>query len=142
MRICFEMLAEFPANGMRRYFLLQGTDEGGGHDASEYTAQHGTNSDINFKNVENQLTVLIFSEKRNVIDPNDFSSLGINDLLIEQVTDHAQHVFVGVIRGQALVLEVNAIRVQALDLVVADAEPSRSGANKIPIYTDGIDQGN
>jgi hypothetical protein len=45
-----------------------------------------------------------FFEECNVVDANDFSPLRIDDLLVEQVADHAQHVFIGVIGGQNFAL--------------------------------------
>src|SRR4051794_30681875 len=138
--ICFENIAELPANGVSRYSLLQSADNRRRDDPAEYATQHRSNTDVDLEDVQNQLTVFILSEERDVIDTNYLASLCINDLLIEQVTDHTQHVFVRMIGRQALVLKVNAICINVLHLVIANAEPSRSSPDEIPVYTNRIDQ--
>src|SRR6185437_13275046 len=70
----------------------------------------------------------------------DFSTLRVNDLLIEQIANHSEHVFVGVIRGQALVLQVDAFGTDGLDLVVTDAQPARTGPHQKAVEADGVNQ--
>jgi len=43
-------------------------------------------------------------------DPDHLASLRIDDLLVEQIAHHAQHVLVGMIRRELLVLKIDAFQ--------------------------------
>ena len=66
----------------------------------------------------------------------------IDDLLIEQVANHAQHVLVGVIRSKLFVPEIDALERDGSDLVVADAEPGPSAAYQEAVDPRRIDERN
>jgi hypothetical protein len=58
-----------------------------------------------------------------VVDPDHLASLGVDDLLVEEVPHHAQHPDVVVVRDQLFVAEVDAVEGDGGDLIVADRPP-------------------
>ena len=44
-----------------------------------------------------------------IVHPNHLAALGVDNLLIEQIANHAQHVFVGMIRREVFVFEIDAV---------------------------------
>src|SRR5579872_5712987 len=79
--------------------------------------------------------------ERNIVDSDYLAAVGIDDLLIQQVADDAQHVFVGMVGGELLVFEENAVEGDGANLVVADGQPSPAAADKIAIDPGWMDEG-
>ena len=121
LRIGLENVAEFPANRMRRDAALKSTNGSWRHDSPQDSAQDRADTDIDLEDVKHIVTVLGKAQERYIVDADDFAALGVDNLLIEQIAHHAQHVLVGVIRSELLVVEMNAVHVDAFDLVVTKA---------------------
>ena len=79
--------------------------------------------------------------KIDVVDANDFAAVGVDDLLIEEIARYSQHVFIGMIGGEALVLEVNTGAGDAFHLVVTDRKPAGTGADEKAVDAHRIDKG-
>ena len=75
-------------------------------------------------------------------DPHHLAALAVDDLLVEQIADHAQHVLVGMIGGELFVAEVNSVERNGADLIVADGQPSPAAAHQEAVDAGGMDQGN
>ena len=77
------------------------------------------------------------------IDVNGRKVVRVNDLLIQQITLHSQHVLIRMIGIEALVREPDA----ALDgdtgnLIVTDRQPGTAGRNQEPVNTRRMNQRN
>ena len=59
-----------------------------------------------------------------------------------KIAHQAQHVFVGMIRGELLVFEINAVERDGADLIVADGEPSPAAADQEAVDAGRMNQGN
>ena len=109
LRIRFQNVTEFPANGIWRNTLLQPANQ----PARKYTlhqpAKNAAHADVHFEHPQNVAAVFLTDFKRDVVDANHFAALCVDNLLVEQIADQAQHVLVGVVRGQVLVAQVNAV---------------------------------
>ena len=80
--------------------------------------------------------------KRDVVDPHHLAAVDVDNLLVEQVAPHAQHVFVGVIGEELLVAELDAIKADQRNLVVADRKPGATGAYQKAVHAGLMDQRN
>ncbi len=125
---------------MRGNVALQGANSGRRGDAAEQPPDNGPDADIDFEDMQDLAAVLTFFQEGDVIDADHLAALGVDDLLIEQVANHAQHVFVGMIRSEALVFEVNTAGTDGLDLVISDAQPGGACAYEKAVKADGVNK--
>ena len=77
--------------------------------------------------------------KSDIGDADDLTAVYVDNLLVEQVALNTQHVFIGMIRDQLFVGEMEAFDRDAADLVIADGKPRAAGADKKAIDANGID---
>ena len=70
--------------------------------------------------------VLVLDVERHVGDPDHLAALGVDNLLIQQVPHHPQHVLVGVVGREVLVFQVDAVEADGPDLIVPDGQPGDS----------------
>jgi len=79
--------------------------------------------------------------KRDVVDPDHFAPVHIDNLLIEQIAVDAKHVLVGVVRVEALVRKLNALFERDVrDLIVTDGKPGPAGTYKEAVNPRGMDE--
>src|SRR6185437_5973373 len=138
--IGFQNVAEFPADRVHGNALLQVPDGCRRKNAAEQPPDNRTHPNIDFQDVQDLAAVFMLLQEGNVVDPHHFPALRIDNLLIEQIANHAQHVFVGVIGRQAFVFKLDAIGADTLDLVIADAQPRWAGPDKVAVQPDRVDQ--
>ena len=74
-------------------------------------------------------------------DAHHFAALPVDDLLIEQIADQAQHVLVGMVGRELLVLEVDPVERNGADLVVADGQPGPAAAHQEAVHAGGMNRG-
>ena len=111
--------------------------------ALQQPAENATDADVDLQHPERIGAVLNHAFERDVVDANYFSPLGVDDLLVEKIAHHAQHVLVGMIRREIFVAEMNAVERNGTDLVVADRQPRRTAAaDQVAIDANRIDQRN
>jgi hypothetical protein len=70
----------------------------------------------------------------------DLAPVDIDDLLIEKIALDAQHVFIGVIRVELFVRELDAVQRDGCNLVVTNGEPRRPRAHEITINAGRMNQ--
>ncbi len=73
-------------------------------------------------------------------DAHHFAAMRIDDLLVQQVAHKAQHVFIGVVGSELLVLEPDAVQIEPADLIVADGEPGPPAAHQEAVDADRVHQ--
>src|SRR5579872_160677 len=98
-----------PADEVRRYKTLQPADQTRWQHSLHQPAENAAESDIDLRDHQVICAVVLLDLERNVGDANHFASLGVDNLLIEQIAHQPQHVLVGMIRREYLVFEVNAV---------------------------------
>src|SRR5438477_5847955 len=75
-------------------------------------------------------------------DSHHLAAKAVDDLLIEQVADQPQHVLVGMIRREHLILEVDSVERNRANLIVPDGEPGPASADQESIYAGAMNQRN
>ena len=88
--------------------------------ALRQTPQYAAQPDIDVQDVDHLAVGFVLDLERYVGDADHFAALAIDDLLIEKIAHQAQHVFVGMIRGEHFVFEVNAVERNGADLIVTN----------------------
>ncbi len=73
-----------------------------------------------------------------VRDADDFPSVHVDDLLVEEVADQAQQVFVLVVGREVVVADDDAVERDGGDLVVADHPPGPLAADQVPVDAFGV----
>ena len=100
------------------------------------------NADIHFEHAQFVAVFVMDEIERDVRDAHHFAALSVDNLLIQQIAHQPQNVFVGMVRGELLVLEKDSIERDGADLIVAHVEPSPSTANEVTVYAGCIYQRN
>jgi hypothetical protein len=119
---------------------LQAPDEARRQYAVKYAAEHASDPNIDFHDVKKIPAVVPFHRKGDVVHADDFAALRIDDLLVEQIAPHPQHVFVGMVGRQPFIAETDSLKRDGLDLIVSNAKPSRARANQETVDSKGVDQ--
>src|SRR5580698_8832009 len=128
-----------PAEGVRGNHHLQTPDQAARDHALRQPPEHAAQADIHVV-YEQQIAVgFALNLESDVGDSNHFAAFAIDNLLVEKVADQAQHVFVGVVRSEQLVFEVNAVERNRADLIVFDGEPGPAAAEQKTIDAGGMD---
>lgn len=70
---------------------------------AENPPKNAADTDIHFENLQLIAPIVTCLQEGDIVHPDNFAAFGIDDLLIEQVAPHPQHVLVGVVRGKNLV---------------------------------------
>src|ERR1043166_1166368 len=140
--IRLEDVTELPANGVRRNAGLQAAHPARRQHSLHDPAENAPDSNVDLQHPQLIETVLLAQFEGNIVDPHHLAPLGIDDLLIEQVAHHAQHVLVGVVRGQVLVAKINTVQGDGPDLVVTDGQPGPAAANQVTVDANRVYQGN
>ena len=70
-------------------------------------AENGANADIHVEHPQDLAAILLMDFESDIGYADHLASLGVDDLLVQKVAHHPQHVFVGVIRNQDLVTQVD-----------------------------------
>ena len=137
----FHDIAEIPADGVGLDGLLEGTDPKRRHHTLDEAAEDAAEPDIDF--VDQQGIALVpFHVQGDVVDADHLATVDIDNLLVQEVALHTQHVLIGVVRVEALVGELDSVGERdAGDLVVADREPGAPGGDQKPVNPGGVDEG-
>ncbi len=106
--------------------------------APQYAAQ----SDVDVEDADRIAVGFVLDLESDIGDPHHFATLPVDDLLIEQIADQTQHVFVGMIGRKLFVFEVDPIERNGADLIVTNGEPRPAAAHEKPVYAGGMDEGN
>src|SRR5262249_13762506 len=105
-------------------------------------AENASQPHIDIQDPEHLATVFTADFEGDVGDADYLTALSIDDLLIQQIADGAEHVFVGMIGGEILVAQPNSVERDRANLVVTDGEPGGAAADQKAVEPDRIDQGN
>ena len=122
----FDDIAELPADGIGRNRTLQGPNPARAQDALEKSAEDATDAHVNLQDVEHgapitavgmpvpgvtvaPMPVAVPDLESNVIDPDYFAPVHIDNLLVQQIAADAQHVLVRVVRSELLVCQTDAL---------------------------------
>ena len=104
--------------------------------------EHAAQSDIHVDDVQNVAVLLVLDLESDVGDAHHFAALAVDDLLVQKIAHQPQHVFVGMIRRQQLVFEVNAVERYGANLVVPYGEPGPAAAQQETIHAGRMNQRN
>src|SRR6202035_3464841 len=110
LRIGFDNAAMLPADGMRRNQHLYPANQAGWNHALGQTPQYAAQPDIDVQDIDHLSFGFVVDFKRYIGDAHHFTTLPVDDLLVEQIADQPQHVFVGMIRREQLVFEIDTIQ--------------------------------
>ncbi len=142
LRVRLDDVAELPTNGVGRDRPLQPPHHARRQQTLRQTAEDGAEADVDLENLQQIAAFFVVNLERYVRHPHYFAAVRVDDLLVEQVAHHSQHVFVGVIGRELLILEIDALQRDFLDLVVADGEPRPASAYEVAVDADGVDERN
>ncbi len=87
------------------------------------------------------MAVLSADLEGDVVDAHNLAAVDVDDLLIQQVARDTQHVLVVVVGDENFIAEADTVKRNGSDLIVANGEPGRSGADQVPVDAKGIHQG-
>src|SRR5260370_24283606 len=118
----------FPTDEVRRNESLKPPDEARGEHALDQPPENAAQADIDFGDHQVICAVVLLDLESDIGDPDYFAALGVDDLLVEKIADQPQHVLVGMIRGEHLVLEVDSVQGNRTNLVIPDCEPRPTSA--------------
>ena len=105
LRVRLDNVAVLPPDGVRRNRLLDPAHPARRNHTLHETAEDTAHADIDFEHIQLLIAVRLLDLERDIGYTNDLPAERIDDLLIEQVADDPEHVLVGMIRGELLVLE-------------------------------------
>ncbi len=140
LRIGLQDVAELPADGVRRNAPLQTANPKRRQNAAQQAAENAADADVYFEYPQDLRLILLAQLKRHVIDANHLAALGVDDLLIQQIAREPQHVFVGVVRGEVFIPQMNAIQRNGLDLIVTDGQQRAVAADQKAVDANRIHQ--
>ncbi len=141
LRVRLNDVAKFPTDGIRRDAALDTPDQPRRRDALQQAAENTADADVDFEHPELVAAVLNHALKGDVVDAHHLAPLRVDNLLVEKIADHPEHVFVGVIGRQILVAEVDPFEGDGADLIVADGKPGGAGpADQEAVNANRIDE--
>ena len=79
--------------------------------------------------------------QRDIGDANHFAAVHVDDLLVQQVPHHAQHVLVRMVGGEQFVFKVDAVETDRPDLVVAHRQPGVAAPQQVAIDARRMNDG-
>src|SRR4051794_36766246 len=89
LRIGFQDVAELPGDGFGRNPGLKLTNHRLREHTSQHATQNGPDADIHFEDVQDLLLVFPFPQEGNIIHPDYFTAMNVDDLLVKKITNHA-----------------------------------------------------
>src|ERR1700674_394853 len=75
-----------------------------------------------------------------ISNPDHFPAVNIDDLLVQQIPAHPQHVLVGVIGCKVFLAQPDSIERNGSNLVVADRQPGPAAAHQETVDPGRMDQ--
>ena len=97
--IGFDDVAKFPTNGIRRNAGHRFATPARRNDTLHNTAKDAAQTDVHFQHPQFIATANLHGFKCDVGHPDHFTTVDINDLLIEKVAPQAQHIIVAMVRN-------------------------------------------
>ena len=92
-RVGFDQVDKIPGNGSRGDLPQQGSQGHQGNHALQQSPDGAPGSDVNRTHFQDQAVGDGFLKQIQIVDPDDFSSENVDDLLIEQVASQQEHAF-------------------------------------------------
>src|ERR1700684_4177655 len=111
------------------------------HHPLQQATENASDSDVDLEHPERVGAVLNHALESHIVDADYFTPLRIDDLLIEKVSHHAQHILVGMVRCEVLIAKMDPVERDGSNLVVANRQPRRPySSDQVAIDANGIDQ--
>src|SRR6185436_20036601 len=102
-------VAVLPPDGVRRDGSLQAAHNERRQYALNQAAKDAAKANVYF-GYKKQVAIRFMADvKGDVSDADYFAALGVDDLLIEKIADHTEHVLIRVVRHELLVLQIDSV---------------------------------
>src|SRR5579864_1275866 len=122
--ISFDDAAMFPADEVGRDDGLKTPDKTRWEHALDQTPENASQADIDCGDQQVICAVVLLDLESDICDADNFTAFGVDNLLVEKIADQPQHVLVGMVRREQLVLQVDSVQGNGTNLVVPNREPS------------------
>ena len=134
LRVRLDDVAGGPRDRPRRDRLLRPAHPGGRDDALGDAPEDAPQADVDVAQVQHRVAVGVVRDlERQVAHPDHLAALGVDDLLIEQVADDAQHPLVVVIGREDLVAQEDPRQIDRAHLFGAHRQPRGPRAHEVAI---------
>src|SRR4029077_4483232 len=120
-RVGLDQVHEFPADRTRRKLFFEAADGHGRDAALEQPANGAFYPHIHLGDAHFDVAISALLGEVNVIDADDLSAIGVDNLLVEKILAHGQPSFIGVkeLKGGLVGAEAHAAGDDRCNLVVA-----------------------
>ena len=140
VRVRFDNVAELPADRLRDNCALKPADQPRRQYPLHQPAEHAADADIHFEDTEHVVAVFAPDLEGHICDADHLAALCVDNLLVEKIPRHAQHVLVVVVGSELFVLKINPVKADRPDLIVPHREPGPVAADEVAVDAYRVDK--